>query len=311
MSTGRKQRSRSEIAILRQQTRPFWQGNLEYRGVKFQRSTVSERGMQKSLHQPSNHGGNDCIALLHNLAQSLKGHVRKKAVHLYGGATLTRQLRGLYRGHKIELLANDELILADVEANYGQFELMQINPRSKFHFGKPARTVTTNVAKYAIFTLDGNLSPAQAELYESGILGRLLDVIDPLEGEEINVSQRLVRVYLQRPNIDRVTTIIDAAIDLMPHERRAPSAFATLPEALRPLVPFLTKWAIDDDAERSRKLKRCTRSTRQKLVDAVVPLLPIIDDFLDSFGANPPEEACALGSLAQAALEAQSLVRDN
>ena len=32
----------------------------------------------------------------------------------------------------------------------------------------------------------------QAELYESGALGRLLDVIDPREGEEINVSQRLV-----------------------------------------------------------------------------------------------------------------------
>ena len=38
-------------------------------------------------------------------------------MHLYGGTTLARQLRGLYRGHKIELLANEELILADVEAS--------------------------------------------------------------------------------------------------------------------------------------------------------------------------------------------------
>jgi hypothetical protein len=111
--------------------------------------------------------------------------------------------------------------------------------------------------------------------------------------------------------MNRVRTIIDAVIDLMPHEREAPAAFAIFPEALRPLAPLLAKWAIDDDDERSRKVKRCARSARQKLVDAVVPLLPTIDSFLDSFGANPPEEACALGSLAQAALEAQSLLRDN
>jgi hypothetical protein len=108
--------------------------------------------------------------------------------------------------------------------------------------------------------------------------------------------------------MDRVATIIDAVIDLMPHDQRAPD-FATFPETLRPLVPLLSRWAIDDDEERSRKLQRCARPTRQELVNAVIPLLPAIDNFLDSFGANPPEEACALGSLAQAALEAQSLFR--
>jgi hypothetical protein len=262
------------------------------------------------LNQLPNQGENDGIGLLLNLAHSLSGRVRKKTVQLQGGATLTRQLRGLYRGHKIELLANEELILTDVEAAYGGFELLQINRRStRFQYGKPARTITTSSTKHTIFTRDGNFSPAQVELWESGALARILDVIDPQEGEEINISQRLVRVYLQRPSMDRVTTIIDAVIDLMPHEHGGPAAFATFPEALRPLVPLLGKWAIDDDDERSRKLKRSTRPTRQKLVDAVVPLLSAIDDFLDSFGANPPEEACALGSLAQAALEAQLLLR--
>jgi hypothetical protein len=124
------------------------------------------------------------------------------------------------------------------------------------------------------------------------------------------VSQRLVRVYLRRPNKDRVMAIIHAVIDLMPHDTagRTPAEFATFPDALRPLVPLIAKWAIEDDEERSRKLRRCAKSTRQRLANAVVPLLPAIDQFLDSFGANPPEEACALGTLAQAALEAQSLL---
>jgi hypothetical protein len=202
------------------------------------------------------------------------------------------------------------LILADVEANYGQFELLVINPRLGNPYGKPAVAINTAGVEHVIFTIDGSLSRAQSELYESGALRRLLDAINPHGGEEINVSQRLVRVYLARPNKDRVMAIINAVIDLMPHDKAdpTPAEFATFPDALRPLAPLIAKWAIDDDEERSRKLRRCAQSTRQKLADAVVPLLPAIDQFLDSFGANPPEEACALGSLAQAALEAQSLL---
>ncbi len=237
------------------------------------------------------------------------GQVRKKVVLLYGGITLTRQLRAVYRGHKIELLANDDLILADVEGNYGRFELLRINPRStEVSHRKPAHTINTSTSKQVVCSSDGSLSASQSELCESGVLQRLVDIVDPHEGEEINVSQRLFRVYLQRPNKSRVVSILDAEIDLMPHAGRMTDEFATLPEPLRPLVPLLAKWAIDDDDERSRKLKRCAQSTRQKLINAVIPLLPAIDDFLGSFGADPPEEACALGSLAQAALEARSLL---
>jgi len=88
--------------------------------------------------------------------------------------------------------------------------------------------------------------------------------------------------------------------------RKGEAGFASLPDVLQPLVPLIARWGFEDDEERRRKLKRCSHSTRQKLADAVVPLLPAIDQFLDSFGTNPPEEACALGSLAQAAIEAQS-----
>ena len=56
------------------------------------------------------------------------------------------------------------------------------------------------------------------------------------------------------------------------------------------------------------ELERCAESTRRKPVTKVVPLLPDIDKFLDTFGNDPPEEACAFGDLAQAALEAQCLI---
>jgi hypothetical protein len=138
----------------------------------------------------------------------------------------------------------------------------------------------------------------------------LLDVISPNEGEEINISQKLVRVYLCQPTAQRVIKVIDAVIDCMPHESSGQPAddFSTLPTSLRPLIPLLAKWSIDDDEERSRKLQRCARSTRLKLVEAVIPKLSSINEYLDSFGENPPQEACSFGSLAQAALEARALL---
>lgn len=129
-------------------------------------------------------------AVLHDLAKSLAGCVTKKKVRLEGGTAPTFQLRALYRGHKID--SNDNLIAADLKENYGQFELLVINPRVRTRYGKPACTTT----KHVVFTVDGTLSRTQSELYESGILGQLLAVIDPHKGEEINVSERLVRVYL-------------------------------------------------------------------------------------------------------------------
>ena len=246
-------------------------------------------------------------AVLSELEQDLGGRVRKKTVHLYGNETLTRELRAPYRRHKVELLANEDLILVDVTANYGRFGLFKINSQMGY-YGKRAQTIRAKDSTHIVFTVDGNLSRAQSELMESGAISRLLDVISPGTGEEINVSQRLVRVYLRRPSKDRVLAVIQAVIDLMPHAANAPAEFSSLPPKLRPLVPLLSKWAIDDDEERARKLNRCADSTRQKLVDSVIPLLPAIDEFLGAFGANPPEEACALGSLAQAALEAKSLL---
>jgi len=67
--------------------------------------------------------------------------------------------RRLHSEPSMSTTANFSTILADVEASYGRFELLQINPRStKFQHGKPARTINTSSAKHVIFTFDGNLS---------------------------------------------------------------------------------------------------------------------------------------------------------
>jgi hypothetical protein len=254
--------------------------------------------------------GPDGIEALDDIAKVFGAPVKRAKVMLAGGPTLTRRLRALYRRHQIELLANQDLMLADVEARFGEFTLCYINPRVRVSDEAPACTVHASGSEYHVFNSGGELSQAQSDLIKSGVLERLLEVIDPHEGEEINISQRLVRVYMRTPTAQRVMAVIHAVIELMPHEAgwKEQSAFEGLPDALRPLIPLAPKWAISDDEERWQKLSLCAQSTRRKLVSTVVPLVPTIDQFIKSFGKNPSEEACALGDLAQAALEAQSLL---
>src|SRR5215471_13139126 len=123
--------------------------------------------------------------ILNELAKTLGGRVGKKNVRLMGGITLTRQLRAIYHEHKIELLANEDLMLVDVGASYGRFELLMINQRptrSGYIYGGPACKIKTTCTAHTVFTSDGNLSRAQSILYESGALERLLQVIAPHEG---------------------------------------------------------------------------------------------------------------------------------
>ena len=178
--------------------------------------TIGPSKLKRPPNRTPAHDSSGSLAVLSELEQDLGGRVRKKTVHLYGNETLTREVHAPYRGHKVELLANEDLILVDVTANYGRFGLFKINSQMGY-YGKRAQTIRAKDSTHIVFTVDGNLSRAQSELMESGAISRLLDVISPGTGEEINVSQRLVRVYLRRPSKDRVLAVIQAVIDLMPH----------------------------------------------------------------------------------------------
>lgn len=248
------------------------------------------------------------ITVLQSLSAKLGGRLKNKKVLLEDGSVLRKEMQATYQEHKIELLGNESLVLVDIEATYGQFKLFTINARElRYKYGKIAAVPKI---QHSIRTFDGYLSNAQHELIASQDFSNMLDVISPQKGEEINVSQRLVRMYLCMPTVSRVMEIIDAVIDCMPHEssESAGDDYSNLPVSLQPLIPLLMKWAIDDDDKRSRKLQRSARSTRLKLVEAVIPKLSAINEYLDSFGEDPPLETCAFGSLSQAALEAQKLL---
>ena len=238
--------------------------------------------------------------------------VTKAKIMLDDGRILTHRVRAFHRDHQVELLADQELMLVDIEADYGQFTLFYINPRKRHSlWGEPIFTMRVADVEYQGFNYPGELTPEQSFLIESGTLKCLLEAINPQDGEQINISQRLVRVYLRTPNTERVNAVICSVMEIMPHERASKERYAELPLALRPLIPLIPKWGISDDEERWRKIKRCRRATRQKLVSAVIPLTSAVNQYLDSVGGTPPLYACELGDVVQAALEAQMLLTED
>ena len=261
--------------------------------------------------QPNN--APDAIEVVNEIAKTIGGRLRNVKSRWLDGSMRVRELRLEYLGHQITIVANHDSMMIDIEVRFGQFTLLCINPWKEHHWEgrRAACTVHTEAGDYEIYTYGNKLSPEQTELVEAGTLERLLEVIQLRTEEMMNVSQRLVRFDLKNPSSDRALTAIQAVIQLMPHESfKSFRQYDELPNELQPLVTLVSKWSISDDEERSQKIRRAARSTRQKLVDTVLPLIPIINQYLDTFKTEPlSPEACEFGDLAQAALEAQILLK--
>jgi len=77
-----------------------------------------------------------------------------------------------------------------------------------------------------------------------------------------------------------------------------------LPPRLRELAPLFADWAISDDQERTQKIEHANQRRLRKVRAAVEPLLPEINNYLNSFGSEPLTPAAMhLGDLAQAIAE--------
>ena len=76
-----------------------------------------------------------------------------------------------------------------------------------------------------------------------------------------------------------------------------------LAEDLKPLAPFVPKWAVGDDKVRERKIARASKRAKKMLIETVQPLFPAINAYLDRFGDALPDEAILIGNVAEAAAE--------
>jgi len=75
------------------------------------------------------------------------------------------------------------------------------------------------------------------------------------------------------------------------------------PRELKDVWPLVCSWAESDDVGRGRLVDSARDEELRALVDAVNPLYPAINAYLDETG--DAERAVPYGDLAQAAMEAQ------
>ena len=98
----------------------------------------------------------------------------------------------------------------------------------------------------------------------------------------------------------------------LPHLESDNLDLSELPAKFESLLTLIPKWALNDDEERTEMLEEASSDELKSFVATVIPHIPAIDKYLDSFGDEPlPEAGAALGTLAECCLEAQIVIRDS
>ncbi len=70
--------------------------------------------------------------------------------------------------------------------------------------------------------------------------------------------------------------------------------FSVLPPDIHDLIPYIRRWAISDDGERSDLLDEASKDELEELIAAVEQRLPEINKYLDSFGEMGLSDISAL-----------------
>jgi hypothetical protein len=264
------------------------------------------------------------ISLLRALAKAEKRPVRSVNVYdpdVCGDFDLNAALEGAepppdrFR-HEVRLSvaerrfairASDRYLAIDVRGDFSA-GLFSINRPSMLiaFYGEIRRSLA--IGEHSVYTRHNDPDPPA--LQRPGVREAILAL--RLEPDEIvNVYGNGVSVCLrprpQQPLIGILQLLAKLANELPADESR-PVPLGELPSEFRPLIPLIRKWGIGDDADRTERLERASRRQLQTLVRRVSPLFQSINAYLDDCSGNGSYAAAALGSLAQAAVEAKLIL---
>lgn len=264
------------------------------------------------------------ISLLRALAKAEKRPVRSVNVYdpdVCGDFDLNAALEGAapppdrFR-HEVRLSvaerrfairASDRYLAIDVRGDFaaGVFSINRPSMLIAF-YGEIRKSLA--IGEHPVYTRRND--PEPPALQRLGVREAILAL--RLEPDEIvnvyaNGVSACLRPRPQQPIVDILQLLAKLANELPADESRPPP-LSELPSEFRPLIPLIRKWGIGDDADRTERLERASRRQLQNLVRRVTPLFESIDAYLDGFGDNVSCAAAALGSLAQAAVEAKLIL---
>lgn len=228
---------------------------------------------------------------------------------LTAGEPLTHQLRITAHKHKVRLLGNSAYLTLEV---FGAFHADPFSINMPDKNGMASRQVETHAigeGKYPAFTSTGTWSSHQDNFVSRSEFSELIRNVQLRDGEMVTVDGGSISLYLLHPKLERLTRLMKLAVVLAQQVEAVPQEqhFEKLPTQFHPIIPLIRKWAISDDSDRGEALTDSSKEILRALVDEVSPYLDSIDSYLNSFGSKaPPEEAVALGRLAECTVEARS-----
>jgi len=190
---------------------------------------------------------------------------------------------------------------------------INVNSDLSFSINRPDRIFLYKIPKYlpdlpyTIYVSDETFSFVKNSYLENfwNSLGILLKKLELSAFECVFVYNNYVYFYLtaQRdlvPILDDMVDLINTNEKIFRRESKKNISSKGIPENLKQLIPFLKKYSISDDADRTNLIEEMDRSEKLKLINSVQPLFDEIRIYLDSFNKMAlSEEAILIEELAE------------
>ena len=131
--------------------------------------------------------------------------------------------------------------------------------------------------------------------------------------ESLHIGDGYASLYIQRfvcEDVLKALDILYQLLALIPSAEKASINYQDLQEDFHKLIPWIKRWGICDDNERSDKISKASSTALAKLVDAVEPEFSTINIYLDSLHDKPlTEKAILLGALAEGTSDAKLILK--
>ena len=213
-----------------------------------------------------------------------------------------------YAAHRVRLRANGEFVVAEIPGSL-DVDVLSINRQDKVLQLEPSRFKVPSFPALKIFA--SSTGDTLRQFLASPSLTLALTALRLKDAESLHIYRNGPVLYFKPESPDELLSAVEALCDLV---GKLPSSEAglnldALPPEFKKLSSLIHEWAEPDDELRSELLERKSKAALKKLVAAVGPHIPSINEYLDSFKEEaPPEAATALGTLAECASEARLIL---
>jgi hypothetical protein len=226
----------------------------------------------------------------------------------------SRKLSFKANNFRVTIRVNDEFLVADVTGAFGSSTICSFVNNNVYASSRRlgsnslCRAFGCKVYIGSILNADSTISCLLNPSFQDFVKALQLS-----KRESLHIGNGYASLYIQRFIQDDVFTLLDILyqlLGLLPSAKETSINYQELPEEFHKLIPWIKRWGICDDNERSDKISKASSNALARLVTVLEPEFSVINTYLDSFQNKPlTEQAILLGALAESASEAKLLLK--